>query len=329
MASAFSALHPRRQRKMMEQLPIAYFQLAIPSSSIIIRTMTESLTRKNGRKRRHVLVTGAAGRIGSYFAKHSHRKYGLRLMVHENDDAKTCKSLERFGEVVWGDVTDFDRMKQMCRGIDTVVHLAGDASMNATWESVLPINIVGTYNTFVAAKAMKCRRVIYASSIHAVSGYPADVQIKSSDLPNPGDLYGVSKCFGEALGRYLAEQEGLSCIALRIGAFQSLEAAQDPRGVRMLDTWVSHRDMNQLIEKSIDVENLRFAILHALSDNRFKRMDISSARELLGYEPLDDLSKVNPKVRKLKLRKIMLAHSLADARQKSGLRNQLGRRGKV
>jgi nucleoside-diphosphate-sugar epimerase len=288
--------------------------------------MIESRRRKPSRNRRHVLVTGAAGRIGSYFAKHSHRNYSLRLMVHDADDAKICKSLQKFGEVVYGDVTNFDRMKQVCRGIDTVVHLAGDSSMNAAWETVLPLNIVGTYNTMVAAKAMKCRRVIYASSIHAISGYPADVQVKSSDLPNPGDLYGVSKCFGEALARYMAEKEGLSCIALRIGAFQSREAALHPKGVRMLDTWVSQRDMNQLIEKSIDVENLPFAILHGLSDNRFKRMDISSARELLGYEPQDDLSKVNPKLRKLGLRKIMLAHSLDDARQKSGLRKELGHR---
>jgi NAD(P)-dependent dehydrogenase (short-subunit alcohol dehydrogenase family) len=297
--------------------------LAFLFSSIIIRSMTESSTRK--KVRRHVLVTGAAGRIGSYFAKHSHRKYALRLMVHERDDPKICKSLKRFGEVVNGDVTNFDRMKQLCEGIDTVVHLAGDPSANATWDSLLQANIIGTYNTFVAARAMNCRRVVYASSIHAVSGYPADVQIKSNDLPNPGDLYGVTKCFGEALGRYLAEKEGLSCIAIRIGAFQPRKAALSERGVRMLETWISHRDMNQLIEKSIDVEKLPFAILHGLSDNRFKRMDISDARELVGYEPLDDLTRVNPKVRKLQLRKIMLAHSLSDSRQQSGLRNELGR----
>jgi NAD(P)-dependent dehydrogenase (short-subunit alcohol dehydrogenase family) len=303
--------------------------LAIPPIFIIIRGMTESHRRKNRRKRRHVLVTGAAGKIGSYFAGHSHRRYMLRLMVRDSDNPKLCKSLKRFGEVVYGDVTNFERMKQLCEGIDTVVHLAGDPSANATWDSLLAANIIGAYNTMVAARAMNCRRVVYASSIHAVSGYPADVQIKRNDLPNPGDLYGVTKCFGEALARYMAEKENLSCIAIRIGAFQPRKAALDPRGVRMLDTWISHRDMNQLIEKSIDVPELRFAILHGLSDNRFKRMDISDARELIGFQPLDDLSKVNPKIRDLQLRKIMLAHSLSDARQQSGLRNELGGREKL
>ena len=170
-------------------------------------------------KRRRVLVTGAAGNIGSYFANHSHRRYDLRLMVQGTEPAKEIDAIRKYGDVVVGDVTDLERMKKLCAGIDTVVHLAANASPSADWNSVLNLNIAGTFNVFVAAKSAKCRRVIYASSIHAVSGYPKDVQVKTSDPVNPGDLYGVSKCFGEAMARYMAEQEGLSAIVLRIGAF--------------------------------------------------------------------------------------------------------------
>src|SRR5207237_718422 len=113
-----------------------------------------------------------------------------------------------------------------CAGIDTVLHLAASASPSSTWDVVLNANIVGTYHAFVAAKVARCRRVIYASSIHAVSGYPADVQVHTTDPVNPGDLYGVSKCFGEAMARYMAEQEGLSAIALRIGGFQPASFAK-------------------------------------------------------------------------------------------------------
>jgi nucleoside-diphosphate-sugar epimerase len=183
--------------------------------------------------------------------------------------------------------------------------------------------MTGTYYTFVAAKSARCRRVIYASSIHAVSGYPRDVQVKTREPVNPGDLYGVSKCFGEALARYMAEQEGISSICLRIGAFQPHENAQKADGVHMLDAWVSRRDLNQLIEKCIDVENLRFAILHGLSDNRFKRLDISDARELVGYEPQDDLTEINVKLKDLKLSETVAAHNLTDEQQKSGLRKEL------
>jgi len=276
--------------------------------------------------RRKVLVTGAAGNIGSYFAEHSHHRYDLRLMIRPSDEKEKANAVARirnFGEVVTAELDDLDRMKELCRGIDTVVHLAANPSPNTTWDSAIKNNITGTYHTFVAAKSAGCRRVIYASSIHAVSGYTADVQVQTNEPVNPGDLYGVTKCFGEALARYMAEKEGVSAICLRIGAFQPHESAESEQGVWMLDAWVSRRDLNQLIEKSIDVETLKFAILHGLSDNRFKRLDISDARELVGYAPQDDLTEVNPKLKDLKLKENVHAHNLTDEQQKSGLRKEL------
>src|SRR5215212_592593 len=174
-------------------------------------------------KKRRVLVTGAAGNIGSYFAEHSHNRYDLRLMARNDGEAKEVR---QYGEVVVGELDDLENLKGFCRGIDTVVHLAADPSPDAVWDSLLENNIVGAYHMMVAAKSAGCRRLIYASSIHAVSGYPADVQVKTVDPVNPGDLYGVTKCFGEAMGRYLAEQEGVSAICLRIGAFQPTENAR-------------------------------------------------------------------------------------------------------
>ena len=167
----------------------------------------------------------------------------------------------------------------------------------------------------MAAKSAGCRRVIYASSIHAVSGYPPDVQVKTSEPVNPGDLYGVSKCFGEALGRYMAEQEGLSAIALRIGAFQPDASAKKEAGINMLDAWVSQRDLNQLIERCIDDEKLKFAVFNGLSNNRFKRLDISDARELLGYAPQDDQTEVNPKLKPLHLSQRVQTHNVSDRRK--------------
>jgi UDP-glucose 4-epimerase len=271
--------------------------------------------------RRRVLVTGAAGKIGSYFAEHSHQHYDLRLMVHRLDER--ADALRPFGQVVAGELSDLAKLKEYCQGVDTVVHLAGDPDPGAAWKSLLEGNIIGTYNVFVAAKAAGCRRVIYASSIHAVSGYPADVQVKTSEPVNPGDLYGVTKCFGEALGRYMAEQEGLSVIALRIGAFQPIEAAREEGSIGMLDAFVSQRDLNQLIERCIDVESISFAILHGLSDNRFKRLDISDARALVGYQPQDDLTDENPRLKQLRLGETVSSHSRADRQKPSGIRDEL------
>ncbi len=283
-------------------------------------TGTGALAQTDPQARRRVLVTGGAGRIGSYFAEHSHDRYDLRLMVQHEDEGS---AVQQFGEVVTGDLGDLARMKEICGGVDTVLHLAANPSPSATWNSLLESNIIGSYNMFVAARAAGCRRLIYASSIHAVSGYPPDVQVKTNEPVNPGDLYGVSKCFGEAMGRYMAEQEGLSVIAIRIGAFQSLEAARQESNVSMLDAFVSRRDLTQLIQRCIDVENVRFAILHGLSNNRFKRLDISDARALVGYDPQDDLAAENPVLEPIAQPESVSAHSMSDGGQESGIREDL------
>jgi hypothetical protein len=275
--------------------------------------------------RRKVLVTGAAGNIGSYFAKYGHKRYDLRLMVRPGEDREDMKALDGYGEIVEADIEDLESMKRVCQGMDTVLHLAANPSPSAVWSSLLQLNIVGTYNTFVAAKAAGCRRLIYASSIHAVSGYPADYQVHTNDPVNPGDLYGVTKCFGEALGRYMAEKEGLSCIALRIGAFQPLDTARKPDRLDIADCFVSKRDLQQLIEKCIDAEELKFAIFHGLSNNRFKRLDITDARMIIGYDPVDDFTKEHPHLAPLHLADKVKSQSQADSGDKSGIREELTR----
>jgi NAD(P)-dependent dehydrogenase (short-subunit alcohol dehydrogenase family) len=271
--------------------------------------------------RRRILVTGAAGNIGSYFAEHAPDRYELRLMVHTIDE--DAEALKQFGELVTGNLADLEHLKQLCEGIDTVVHMAADPSPSAVWQDLLEANIAGTYNMLVAAKAAGCRRVIYASSIHAVSGYPDDVQVKTSEPVNPGDLYGVTKCFGEALGRYMAEKEGLSVIALRIGAFQPRESVLEEGNLSALDAWVSRRDLQQLIERCIDVENLTFAVFHGLSNNRFNRLDISDARELVGYDPQDDFTAQHPQVKDLNLAEAVSSHNVTGEEQESGIREEL------
>lgn len=269
-----------------------------------------------------LLVTGAAGRIGSYFARHhGQSNYRLRLMVR--GDEKGIDALHNLGEVVTCDLSDLEGLKRITTGIDTVIHLAGNASAAAVWQNLLETNIIGTYNVCAAAKSSGCKRIIYASSIHAVSGYPADVQVKVNEPVNPGDLYGVSKCFGEALCQYLAEQENLSAIAIRIGAFQPLESARSENGLAMMDAFVSERDLTQLLIRCVNAENIRFAIVHGLSGNRFNRLDISDARTRLGYAPQDDFTEHAPQLKDLNLSETLDTHSLKDYPEKSGLRKEL------
>ena len=260
---------------------------------------------------RRVLVTGAAGRVGRAFAENAPERFDLRLMVRPGEALPGAEE---------ADLGDLSRLKALCEGVDTVVHLAGDARAAAPWASLLPNNVVGTYNLFVAAKAAGCRRVVYASSIHAVSGHPPDAQIGPEDPVNPGDLYGVTKCFGEALARYMAEQEGLSALVVRIGAFMPEGWVANPERLDNMDAWVSPRDLVQLLVRCVDDETLRFAIVNGLSGNRFNRLDLASARELLGYVPQDDVARINPALPNLHAR--VATHSLRDG-YASGLRDDL------
>ncbi len=120
----------------------------------------------------------------------------------------------------------------------------------------------------------------------------------------------------------MAEQEGLSVIALRIGAFQPHAQVRDESAANLLDAWVSRRDLQQLIERCIEVENLQFAIFHGLSNNRFKRLDISDARVLVGYDPQDDLTEEQPRLKEMTELLERSRHAL-DGDQQSGIREEL------
>ncbi|UJR21312.1 hypothetical protein I4U23_024403 [Adineta vaga] len=274
---------------------------------------------------RLILVTGAAGNIGKYFAQHANKqKYKLRLMVRSLNVAAKVEPLKPHGEVIEAQMDKIETLEKACEGVDTIFHLAGQPDASAVWSSLLKDNIEGTYNLFLAAKKSGVKRVIFASSIHAISGYPKDTQVKTTDPVNPGDLYGVTKCFGEALGRYMGEQEGLSTIAIRIGAYQPYSSLKDSSKTGLLmNAWFSEPDCVQLVERCIDASpNLKFAIVHGLSSNIFNRMDINSTRQLLGYDPKDNFFEEADGFQQLNITKTLLAHNVHDPEQKSGLREK-------
>jgi nucleoside-diphosphate-sugar epimerase len=230
------------------------------------------------------LLTGAGGRIGTAFRAFVGDRYDLRLV-----DRDGGKIVEANGHpVLEADTSDLDACQQLCAGIDTVVHLAADPSPRADfYGSLLDNNIKSVYNIFRAAKDQGCRRVVFASSIQVIEGYPLDVQAHPESPIKPMNMYAVGKAFGEATAHYFAYAEGLSSIAVRIGAYEGNRELHKPDG-RTLSAFVSQRDLSHLFVQCIEVENLQFAIVHGVSDNRFKRMDITSTRALVGYHPVDD-----------------------------------------
>jgi nucleoside-diphosphate-sugar epimerase len=233
---------------------------------------------------RTVLITGAAGRIGSYLTQQFGGRYELRLT-----DLREPPMAHPHPFVV-ADLADLDALRPLCRGIDTVVHLGADPRTNAPWETLLPANVIGAYNVFQAAAEAGCRRVVFASSINAVGGYPVDTQINTTMPLRPLNLYGATKAWGEVLGRLYADQHNISAICLRFGAVITGENRNwIYPGSPFISAVLTLEDLSRLVIASIEApDDLRFGVYHGVSNNRWKRLDISDARAQLGYEPQDD-----------------------------------------
>ena len=247
--------------------------------------------------KQRVLVTGIAGTIGGIVRRYLGSKYELSGLDRVPADGV---------ESHVADLSDREAMRPAFDGKDTVVHLAADASGAAKWESVLPNNIAGTYNVLEACREAGVRRVVFASTNHVVGIYPEKddpykavfegridevprpVPQLTTDLLRPDCLYGVSKAFGEAIGRLYFDKYGISFIALRIGGVLMKEGWQR-RSYPGLAMWLSHRDAAQLIERSIDApQSVGYQIVYGMSGNSLRIHEIETAQSILGYRPQDD-----------------------------------------
>lgn len=229
-----------------------------------------------------ILVTGAAGRIGSAFWA----AYGdeLDLRLADVDVNSFPDSVEHLAL----DIRDLHNCLAACDGIETVIHLAADPNADADFmTSVLPVNIVGTYNMLVAAKAQGCKRFIFASSAQAIEGYPKDVQVHECMAPRPGNLYGVGKAFGEALASMYANDGLMTTVAVRIANVAEFHPGEthSPRDVA---AFISYRDVVALLRNCVEAELSGFHVVHGVSNNRYKRLSIDQTKDVVGYAPRDD-----------------------------------------
>lgn len=235
-----------------------------------MRTMSEQ-----GR----VAVTGAYGRIGTALVEQlAAHGYSLTLLDRPGSGVGTMSAL--------GTIIELDLAQPAASGlfadVDVVVHLAGEASHDASWETLLPDNIKASYNVASAAMRAGCRRLIVASSVHAVYASPTR-PVAVDDPVAPSDLYGVTKCFVEALAFWCAHRGPMSAAAIRIGAFQTVEAAR-AAGVaeRIADAFIAVPDLLSLLELAINGE-YQFAVLHAAAPGEDVLLDTSATEELLGW----------------------------------------------
>lgn len=232
---------------------------------------------------RKILITGGFGKIGSYFTKNFHTKYDIKIA----DVSTNVVSFPSTVAMVQADLMDYAVCEKLCEGIDTVIHLAGIVDPISESDHLLETNIKTTQHMFKAAVKATCRRVIFASSAQTIESYPTDLQVNENMLVKPKNIYGVSKCFGEALAAYHAYQNGISAICLRIGAYEFPEDFTE-MNARDLSAFLHPDDFNQLLIGCIETEGLQYEVLNAISDNRYKRLDISESRTKVGYTPQAD-----------------------------------------
>ncbi len=240
-----------------------------------------------------VLVTGLSGLIGS------------ALRRHLADDAYEVRGLNRRAvpgvKCHQADIADLAAIEPAFAGVDVVVHLAA-AVGNPAFDGVLRHNVTGAYNVFEASRRAGVRRVIFASSGAVISGCESEpafaalvagrydevrsVPMLTHESPlHPSGLYGASKVWGEALGRHYADAHGLSVICVRIGRVRGEDRPQSPREFAV---WCSQRDIARFLERCIAAPpSVRFDTFFATSNNRWGYRDLTHARDVLGWEPLD------------------------------------------
>jgi nucleoside-diphosphate-sugar epimerase len=228
----------------------------------------------------NILITGGAGHVAALYRAHIGTRHQLRLLdLRAAEDAGPHETLV-------GRLEDIETVRSACAGIEAVIHLGADANPEAPFmESLLANNYIATYNVFAAAHQAGCRRVIFASTTHTTGGLPADRRNLSEDEQAPGNLYAVSKLYGESLGSYFAHVHGLSVICLRFGwvapPLEHLRRAQDSWWQA---AYLGAGDLCQLLDLCL-ASDLRYAVLNASSANLSNRLDLSRTRALLGYAP--------------------------------------------
>jgi nucleoside-diphosphate-sugar epimerase len=227
--------------------------------------------------KRRVVITGAAGRIGR----------AVRAALADRWDL-VATDVEPADGVEALDVTEGVASRKAFAGADAVVHLAADPDPDAGWDSLRRANIEAPYQVATAAADCGVRRLVLASSLHAVSGYPEGRQRRATDQPRPLNLYGATKAWIEALGSAIAATSSMTVVALRIGYFGEARPTGDRPWPGERSAWLSTRDAADLVRAAVEATTVDGSVvINGISANRYQFADLGEARDL-GYQPVDD-----------------------------------------
>lgn len=232
-----------------------------------------------------LLLTGAAGGLGKVL-RESLRPYARVMRLSDKAPLGEAREGE---EVVPCDLADKKAVDELVRGCDAIVHLGG-VSVERPFEEVLDANIRGVFHVYEGARRHGVRRVVFASSNHVI-GFHKQGELLDAESPRrPDGYYGLSKSYGEDLSRFYFDRYGIETACLRIGS-----SFPEPKDRRMLATWLSYRDLTELVRCCLFAPRLGHTIVYGASDNREKWWDNRHAAHL-GFVPRDSSEPFRAKV---------------------------------
>ena len=225
-----------------------------------------------------IVLTGAAGYLGDLCREPLSKMCETLLST----DIAELKSKPLANEsFVQADIGVFDEVAALMDGVEMVVHF-GSIADEAPWDRIFHSNMISAYNIWESAYQAGARRIVYASSIHAVGMYQKSEAIDANVRHRPDTFYGLAKCFGENLGSLYWDKRGMESVAMRI-----LSATPKPGNSRALGTWQSPDDAVQMVEKAVSSPTTGFTIVYGVSNNDRAGVDNSQAA-YLGYRPKDN-----------------------------------------
>ena len=234
---------------------------------------------------KRLLITGAAGQLGKMLRR---ELAPLAEVLRLSDQADLGKAAAN-EELVCCDLADSDAMLALTRDVDAVAHFGG-VSLEGRFDDILHSNIEGSYYLYEGCRKHGVGRVIYASSNHAVGFHPRTTIIDAHADYRPDSMYGVSKVFVESLGRYYFDKYRIETVNLRIGS-----CFPEPVDRRMLATWLSYRDLAQLVTRSLLAPKVGFSVVYGSSANREQFWDNRLAAHI-GFAPEDSAEAYRDKV---------------------------------
>ncbi|MGZ5195668.1 MAG: NAD-dependent epimerase/dehydratase family protein, partial [Ramlibacter sp.] len=223
-----------------------------------------------------LLLTGAAGGLGQVL-RQSLKPYAPAMRL---SDVAPMTPAGPGEEVVSCNLADKAAVDSLVRGCDAIVHLGG-VSVERPFEEILEANIKGIFHLYEGARRHGVKRVVFASSNHVIGFHQQGEIIDADCLKRPDTYYGLSKSYGEDLSRFYFDRYGIETACVRIGS-----SFPEPKDRRMLVTWLSYRDLTELVRCCLFAPRLGHTIVYGVSNNRDKWWDNSKAAHL-GYVPQD------------------------------------------